>query len=195
TYYSDQEEEGNLVVLTPKLTYSRYIGLSFSSIESENAETASVQETAQTAETTTDNEETLLTTLKDLRKDNEKEPCQMVQTQTSEDNRKTKTSIEIQNLEEGKCVWAKDDGDWFKAKVVKMKVDGVKVHYVGYGAQFDKWLSLDEVKDYEFSIGEDVKARWDDGFFYKGKIVEKNAKVYTVLFNDGVTGRTEHVKF
>nr|XP_022311109.1 uncharacterized protein LOC111116409 [Crassostrea virginica] len=70
--------------------------------------------------------------------------------QTLEDKRDNPTCTEEdgRTFLVGDSVWAKDDNDdeddWFKARVVATKEE-VKVHYIGYGRQFEKWLSLDEV--------------------------------------------------
>ncbi|XP_056016134.1 uncharacterized protein LOC125668922 [Ostrea edulis] len=198
----------NVIVITPAKPYSRYVELPITLADSVN-ETQSVGETNEQCEINTiiDHEEVLFTTLQDLRDsskeqaDEEKEKNEEAdvanEADEKEKERKEKADVANENecfIEVGQFVMAKDEGDWYKAKVLLKKKNMVKVHYLGYGSQFDKWVQYVEAKPYEFSVGEKVKAKWEDGYFYKATITDIEGKVYSVLFDDGVSAKTEDIK-
>nr|XP_022343357.1 uncharacterized protein LOC111136636 isoform X2 [Crassostrea virginica] len=180
---SASSEDGDmfLTVQTPKHTYSRNHGLAASSID------------LDADEPERNHEETLMKTLKDLHAGNETK-------KRKESAQKDKANIPSQMKRSNEymvdqCVKAKDEGEWFKAKVVATKEGKVKVHYMGYGAQFNKWVSCEEIEPYKFAVGEKVRARWEDDFFYKAVVKEVRGEEYLVLFEDGVEGIVKDIKF
>ncbi|HEY9621117.1 MAG TPA: Tudor-knot domain-containing protein [Crinalium sp.] len=65
--------------------------------------------------------------------------------------------------------WDEEDEDWYQATIEKMDGNQVLVHYVGYGASDDEWLSTDDIRVRDrqaadkngFAIGQTVKY-WDE---------------------------------
>ncbi|XP_062610329.1 uncharacterized protein LOC134272105 [Saccostrea cucullata] len=97
----------------------------------------------------------------------------------------------------GDCVLAKDgpEDEWFKAKIINTEGRMYKVHYMGYSSSYDKLVEPREVKPYIFEAGEKIRAMWEDGHFYKGKIRGRTTEGYTVQFQDGVIFTTNNVRF
>ncbi|XP_062582885.1 uncharacterized protein LOC134244645 isoform X2 [Saccostrea cucullata] len=193
TNETDSEEEplsdDSISLLLPTITYSRNIGKRVCQEETEHRN-GPEENGSKTDES---NERVLLDTLSRL-DERQGEECQHVEEEEGAGGRFF-TDDEFSNLQPALPVWAQDDGEWFKAKVVKSGSKGVKVHYIGYGKQHEKTLGKTEVKTYRFSVGERVRARWEDGHLYRGTVKRSKEKVYTILFDDGVTWDTEDVTF
>lgn len=115
------------------------------------------------------------------------------------DTREKKNTDEKEKLHIQDCVLAKDgtDDEWYKAKVLKVNEDQSEyyVHYMGYSASFNKWVKETELKKYLFAKDEKVSAMWEDGFYYRGRVLEICNEGYTIQFEDGVIFTTKAVKF
>lgn len=174
-------------VLIPKLTYTRQRTPS-ANLENTMNTSAEADQKGNREENEESHENALLETLEEIDsenniKDKPAEPCRY-----TEENKGIP-------LEEGGILLAKDDDEWFKATLLKIENKRLKVHYFGYGKQHDKWLAEEDVKAYPLAVGEQVKARWEDGFFYKAEVRVIEEKGATVLFEDGIIAKATSFKF
>lgn len=122
---------------------------------------------------------------------------QTAEKQKEGDTREKKNTDEMEKLHVKDCVLAKDgtDDEWYKAKVLKVDQDRYYVHYMGYNASHDKWVKATEVKKYLFAKDENVRAMWEDGHFYRGRVLENCNEGYTIEFEDNVISTTKAVTF
>ncbi|XP_062581424.1 uncharacterized protein LOC134243209 [Saccostrea cucullata] len=173
---SEGDSDDSLSVLIPTINYMRTPALVTSNAKDDHTVIGDDDDDDDDDddEGAESNEEALLQTFVDLEED---------------------TTTEFSELKAGDLVLAKDEDEWFKATVIVCEAQKYKVHYFGYGAHFDKWVSKEEVKLYCFAVGEKLKARWEDGFFYKGEVQSVNGREVTVLFDDGDVGKATCLKF
>nr|XP_039260653.1 uncharacterized protein LOC120336924 isoform X3 [Styela clava] len=109
--------------------------------------------------------------------------------------------IKAIQFEEGAKIEAVDNGQWYKAKIVKVDNDkmDILVHFDGWGAKFDTWFPMTsnlirgrtqldmKVVMEKYDPGEDVLARWTDGNFYPATVLTvKDSGSCQVMYFDGM---------
>lgn len=75
----------------------------------------------------------------------------------------------------GEHVEAFDDVAWYRAQIIAVDGDRVKVHYVGYGDEDDDWRDPKDIRPYRpraLPEGTQVSARAHDGKWYPATVIE-----------------------
>jgi len=65
----------------------------------------------------------------------------------------------------GKRVEALSEGKWYKAKVIDLADGKSKIHYAGYGTQYDEWLTPEKIREYVpkvYAVGTKVQVYSED---------------------------------
>lgn len=153
------DSDESFSVLIPKLTYTRQRTPCANLENTKNTGEADEKENCKENEESHEN--ALLETLEEIDgenniKDKPAEPCSY-----TEENK----GIPI---EEGGIILAKDDDEWFKATLLKIENIRFKVHYFGYGRQFDKMVGK-RSKSLSIGCGGKSKGQMGRCFFLQSR--------------------------
>lgn len=81
---------------------------------------------------------------------------------------------------------AHDGEGWFRAKVTKVGTDGrCYVHYIGYGSQYDEWVSFDRLRPYrpeQYPVGARVECL-DKEKWFAGEVLDRRLGLHLVHFD------------
>ncbi|XP_046566421.1 uncharacterized protein LOC124275012 [Haliotis rubra] len=86
-----------------------------------------------------------------------------------------------------------DDGFWYKAKVLSLQKERVKIHWTGYN--LDEWLSTKKVR-FELKTGDKVEAPWlvHRAARYPGHVERVDGEYVLIEFSD-MTKKRIHFKY
>lgn len=88
----------------------------------------------------------------------------------------------------GAYVEARSEGVWYRARIVDVRDDAVRVHYGGYDPSLDEWVSPGDVRAYaptSFAVGARVEAEWH-GRWYPATVRDARLGIHHVHY-DGFT--------
>ena len=74
--------------------------------------------------------------------------------------------------------------DWFKARIIAVREDSVKVHYIGFPATADEWINLNRTRPVQsalFHVGASIEAEWN-GDWWEAEILDTSGYLHFVRF-------------
>ena len=75
------------------------------------------------------------------------------------------------------------NGTWYKSTILEIKNGKFKVHYDGWGSEWDEWVTSDRIKVWSFKVGEKVQVL-SNGIWYKASILQSgNDGTYKVHYD------------
>lgn len=86
----------------------------------------------------------------------------------------------------GERVQVKSEGEWYTARVVEVKGEEFKVHYIGYGADEDVWVKAAMMKPItpkQYPVGTNVDVLWKK-VWYPAKVLEVKGGVHFIHYDD-----------
>jgi hypothetical protein len=88
--------------------------------------------------------------------------------------------IQIASYSQGKCevLW---NNAWYPAIILESTETSWKVHYDGYGAEWDEWVGKDRIK-FVWKKGDTVKVLWNTQW-YKAFIIDISKDQYLVHYD------------
>ena len=76
---------------------------------------------------------------------------------------------------QGERVEAEWNEKWYRAEIIESSGDRCKVHYVGYGNEWDEWVTADRIRDFRpdrLAEGTWIEVKWPkDQKWYKAKVL------------------------
>jgi hypothetical protein len=80
---------------------------------------------------------------------------------------------------------AKDEGKWYRAKVLDVREGEYYVHWIGFDDEWDRWVKVEETRAYEaepkFEVATRVEVEWD-GTWYEATIVKTHLGLHYVHY-------------
>jgi hypothetical protein len=86
----------------------------------------------------------------------------------------------------GTYVEAYSEDDWYRAKIIKVEANRVRVHFVDYEDEHDEWLPLNKVRaipNTRFAAGQRVQIEYEDKW-YAGKILRSAENYFHYVLYD-----------
>ena len=78
------------------------------------------------------------------------------------------------------------NGDWYTARIIDARNEKFKIHFIGYEADEDVWVSLDDlrpIKPLQYAVGAEVDVRWKKKW-YPATILKVQDGVHLIHYTD-----------
>ena len=86
----------------------------------------------------------------------------------------------------GLLLEAKDEGKWYRAKVLDVREGEYFVHWIGFDKEWDRWVKVDETRDYEpkpeYEVGTKVEVEWN-GKWYAAEVTKTHLGLHFVHYD------------
>jgi len=73
------------------------------------------------------------------------------------------------------------NGQWYPATVLEVGKTTWKIHYDGYGAEWDEWVGSDRIK-VSYKKGDWIQVLWNKSW-YKAQILDVNGSKYKIHYD------------
>lgn len=86
----------------------------------------------------------------------------------------------------GRRVEVRSDGEWYKARVIDADADQLLVHYYGWEASDDEWVTEQQIRKstpIQYPTGSKVEVRWK-GEWYPATVVALRGGVHYIAYDD-----------
>jgi hypothetical protein len=86
----------------------------------------------------------------------------------------------------GRRIEVRSDGEWYKARIIDADGDQSLVHYYGWEASDDEWVTSDQIRNVtpvQYQPGSKVEVRWK-GDWYPATILELRGGVHYIAYDD-----------
>jgi hypothetical protein len=73
-------------------------------------------------------------------------------------------------------------GTWYKCSVLEVKDDKFKIHYEGWGSEWDEWVGTDRMRAFAgYKVGDLISVEWK-GTWYKSTVLEVKGETYKIHY-------------
>lgn len=86
----------------------------------------------------------------------------------------------------GQRIEARDEGKWYRARVLDVREGEYFVHWIGFDNEWDRWVKLNETRAYEpkaeYEVGAEVAVVWE-GTWYKATVIKTHLGMHYVHYD------------